>query len=236
MKLKFIELAKGETRKVTLTGLDHIIGHEGDIKPEISNGHISRKHVRVNQVNDNCWLISDGIGLPSRNGLYFQDVSSPELKKVDTSVKLDKIGQRVYLLKIDGAEAFIEIFPDVELVIDKPQRQTSGLEIELQKLATQTEKAVDKIQVATVNIAANRNEITELKKTNSILADKVNLALDTIEEVGNNPKKYMMGAATLAGICLLGIMVLGAYNRINDVMDRLLYQQNKIEKKIEQVK
>ena len=205
--LRFVEVNGDEQNIEILENVPfQIVGHKGEIKPLISNGHISRFHASVCHNFDygiNLWTVTDGnlrTGELSRNGLMNKDG-----EKIIGSITLENVGDKVYLLYMYDTIAYLEVFvTDVEKV-----RTTSGLSDEenlghkLNKInvnnaiiknqlvdtlssinKSQVTKAeiITKLDTTSENVETNKANIESLGRSNAALNDKVNLRSTLLEQ------------------------------------------------------
>lgn len=182
--LRFVERSKGRENKTPIEKFPCVIGHHGDIKPEILNGHISGKHCTVRyDLKSRSYFVEDGTeGKPSSNGIYFHG------EKVDLAT-LKISGDRVYLLRlISGEEGYLELFkPGTEPVCPR-----STLDVDPRLIRTE-ETATEAHLIAT----KNKEHIEQLE-------GKLKQLLIIYEVLTSNPKRTLTGILLTFLILVLG--------------------------------
>jgi hypothetical protein len=189
--LRFVERSKGRDHKTPIEKFPCVIGHQGNIKPEILNGHISGKHCTVRyDLKSRSYIVEDGAeGKPSSNGIYFHG------EKVDIAT-LKVSGDRLYLLRlISGEEGYLELFkPGNEGVCPR-----STLDIDPRLIRTE-ETATEAHQIAT----KNAEHIEQLE-------GKLKQILIVYEVLTSNPKRTVTGIFLTFLILVLGTPFLVAW-------------------------
>lgn len=205
--LRFVEVNGDKQNIEILENLPiQMVGHQGQVKPKISNGHISRYHATVChkfQYGINIWEVLDGnerTGELSRNGLFDKDGD-----KVPGPVTLENVGDRVYLLYMYDTIAYLEVF----VTSEEKVRYTSGLESEnaldhkiakldvnnviiknqlvstqelLDKSEVTKSEMIGKLDVTSQDVAVNRANIENLGKSNAALNEKINTMSILLEQ------------------------------------------------------
>ena len=227
LKLQFVEVTKSHSEKVILEDLPlQTVGHDGDICPRITNGHLSRIHCTVVYYSAlHCWRVTDGNlnnKAPSRNGLWTKDGN-----KIDTHVMMSNLGDRVYLLNIPGNLAYIDVIDDA--IPSLQPRSTAGLEIQIAELTTKAEKVADKISDVKEAVNCNKQGIEQVKQTGDVLEAKVNLimatldsSLDRIEDIGSRPKLYLTGTMIATVMIFAAVSLFTFYTHIDDFVELYL--------------
>lgn len=108
--VRFVEKKGSETRSTPIEKFPCVIGHQGNITPQILNGAISSKHCTISySIEKMAYLVDDGAGgKASTNGIYFGDEG--DSSRCDQAT-LTRLGQRVYLLRvIGGDEGYVELY------------------------------------------------------------------------------------------------------------------------------
>lgn len=205
--LRFVEV-NGDQQNIEILENTPIqmVGHQGQVKPKISNGHISRFHATVChkfEYGINIWEVSDGnerTGELSRNGLFDKDGD-----KIAGPITLENVGDRIYLLYMFDTIAYLEVFVTA---IDKV-RYTSGLESadaldhKIAKLDVNNsilknqlvnnqeaihnsevtkEAIIGKLDVTSQNVEVNKANIESLGKSNAVLTEKLNTMSILLEQ------------------------------------------------------
>lgn len=246
LNLRFIELAKnnfGEylREEVLLDFGQHkylTIGHQGDIKPKISNGHISRIHATVyHDGESNSWLVLDGNherNRSSKNGIYNKDGD-----RIESSIKLFSEGERVFFINSDNCVAYLEVFESENEICDTKGRDTAGLEIQLAHIQTKTELNSKKLTSVANRVETNLEAIrevhdktTDLDQKVSLIASTVDQALDHVSELGSKPRQYITGALVAFFMVLLAMTSYILYHKMEKITDQLLRTQDRIEQEL----
>ena len=224
LKLQFVEVCKSHSEKIILEDLPlQTIGHDSDIKPKITNGHLSRKHCTIVYYSAlHCWRVTDGSvdnQSPSRNGLWNKEGS-----KIEGHVMLSNLGDRVYLLKIPNNEAYLEVVDDS--LPELKSRSTSGLEIQIAELTTTAEKVADTVSDVKQAVVSNRAGIDQVKVQSeainakvSVLTSTLESVLDQIETVGKEPKVYFLGATVSFLMLMMALFGFAVYTNIGKIVD-----------------
>lgn len=224
--LRFVEINGTRKSSEILENLpSQIIGHKGEIKPQITNGHISRHHATVcYNENDESWLVIDGntiTGVESKNGLR-DSQGHPIVGKTT----LKDVGDRVYLLYMYDTNAYLEVFNTAREKLDG----TSGLEDddiepEISKLSVNTHLLKDEVCTALKLAQTNKETLTTVSEKNVELSGKVatlmavlDQGLNQVEEIGNKPKQFILGF----GIFSLGVVSLivlyGVFRNVDPIV------------------
>lgn len=252
--LRFVEINHDKQNIEILENLpSQIVGHKGEIKPKISNGHISRRHATVefSEVDGNpTWVITDGdnvSGEASRNGL--RDKTG---EVILSKITLKDVGDRVYLLYMYNTLAYIEVFTtEIEKVratkgvdeIDLIAAKVTKLEVNNALVKSQlssTQQALDnsnhcelelksKLAETSKAVKTNREQIDSIGRSNSELSNKVDgmllileKGLNQVEDVGTNPKPFIIGFAIMLSATLISVFTFGVYINIRPIMESLL--------------
>lgn len=217
--LRFIEI-NGNDRRVQALDKDlHIIGHSGDIKPQLCNGRISRRHATiVHNRNNSSWTITDGVGdRKSSNGIWR---GSSLGERIEGSIDIAEVGDRVYLLPGDVLCAYVEV-----IRADEPSRETDSLDMagQLHALRSTVEHVIDRSESAAQLAQTNQGRLDEID-------GKIDSALDAIERVGSNPWKFFIGGVVIGGLVLSGIFIFGIYKNLDRMFDTYLHDREAIQK------
>lgn len=181
--LRFVEINGHKQNIEILENLpSQIVGHKGEIKPQITNGHISRHHATVcYDAHNESWLVIDGdaiSGATSKNGL--KSINGEVIKG---KITLREVGDRVYLLYLYDTNAYLEVFATNQEKMDS----TSGIKNEdvkpeIDKLVVNT--SLIKGEVIRVSEVANSNasHIAKVDKIQTQLSNQVKETLVTVTD------------------------------------------------------
>ena len=225
LNLRFVEFAGDNTTQQDIpNNKTNMIGHEGNIKPQISNGRISRKHCTVNYDHaTDSWLVIDGntiTGQNSRNGLF--TISG---ERILGKVTLTEPCQRVFLLAMGNNQAYLETYVADEKTGCDITRTTIDLESEVLAAKDVAEKAARNVRIVSDLVENNANNIESLQRHQSALEEKVSFmmnaidtGLDKVEEIGTKPKPYIIGTALILFMCVGGIVTYSLHKNIDDII------------------
>lgn len=208
--LRFVEINGHKQNIEILENLpSQIVGHKGEIKPQITNGYISRHHATVcYNHTDESWLVIDGStlsGEASKNGL--KDSSG---NQIISKVTLREVGDRVYLLYLYDTNAYLEVFStnqeksqstaglvseDINPHVDKLTVNTSIIKSEVMRIAevASSNKAhideVDKVQSqltsqvkeTLVTVTDNVDHLNKIDKTQDVLSNRIDSMMDILD-------------------------------------------------------
>jgi hypothetical protein len=230
MNLKFVELTDVDRREVVLEKKQsQIIGRDGDIKPQITDGHLSRQHARVVFTGNDTWDIHDGVSTESHNGLFFFPTGSEESIEVIQMVKMSNIGERIDLLNLPKNHVYLEVVREGDRIINNVKEKakdqskiTAGIGLQIEALATSSEKVVTKIDQVDSNLEAikvNHNATIKALAVNreeiSNISRELKTALETAATVGKDPLPYLIGAGTIAVILAIGLVFFTLYKTVS---------------------
>jgi hypothetical protein len=178
--LRFVEKVGSKVVDTPIDKFPCVIGHQGDIAPQICNGMISKRHCTVvYNIDSSCYDVIDGAdGIPSTNHIYFGD--GGESEQVDRAT-LKNPNERLYLIRLTtGTEAYLELYNPGCLVGD---RSTQGLD---PALVQTTRTAEEAHSIA----SSNKSHIDQLE-------GKLGIVLQVLDLLGTNPKKYIVALLVL---------------------------------------
>lgn len=206
LQLQFVEIKDDDRHIETLTADLMTIGHVGDVKPKLCNGRISRRHAVVVK-QDNGWFVTDGVnGQPSTNGLRLANGERVACKL------LSEAGQRVYLLKADKLECYIEVIEVDKTSSALAGRSTLNFEAELSQLNGTIEQTINHVQSVEKVAHNNQRHIQDVES-------RLDTALDAIERVGKRPWVFLAGTVVLGVSVLSGIVLFGIYSNMDKFVD-----------------
>lgn len=228
--LRFVEINGDKQNVEILENLpSQIVGHQGEIKPKITNGHISRHHATVCHSNEggiDKWLVIDGdvIKGTSKNGLR-----NKEGEKIVGKTTLENVGDRVYLLYIYNTNAYLEVFATgLEKANSTQGLETDSTEVELNRLRVNTTLMKNDLTTAISMATNNKKHLEKVDKDHGELTGKINSiftivdkSLDRVEEVGDRPKPYIIGFTIVLIASLLGIAVHEIYLNKRAILKQL---------------
>lgn len=219
--LRFVEINGDKQNVEILENLpSQIVGHQGEIKPQITNGHISRHHCTVCYSVENGqekWLVIDGDmikGASSTNGL--KDKFG---EKILGKATLENVGDRVYLLYLYNTNAYLEVFAtEVEKVNSTQGLDPDLIQPELNRLRVNTALMKDDLSTAISLANNNKTHLDKVDKAHTEITGKIDSlfniverGLNQVEEVGNKPKPFIIGFSIFLVVSLLSIGVYEIY-------------------------
>jgi hypothetical protein len=217
MLLQFVEIKDADRQVQLLEGDQHVVGHSGDIVPKLCNGRISKRHATVSRMAEEAiqvyglqWFVVDGFeGKESTNGLW--TVTDGKISEG----MLTKPGDRIYLLRdVDACrEAYLEVVAEPSTSRPCNDRSTVGFE---QKLIALKE-----------TVAGNRESIGAVQTQLGATEQKVEFLIDTIERLGRNWKRFVIGGLTASFLAGAGITAIAFYTHLDQVFDRIFPAQSK---------
>lgn len=227
-RLRFVEITADKQNVEILENLpSQIIGHKGKVKPQITNGHISKHHATVCFLTDgidDSWLVIDGdviAGVQSTNGLR-----DSEGEKVTGKVTLRDPGDRVYLLYMYNTNAYLEVFnTEIEKVNATNGLDEEDIKPQLSKISVNT--SILKNEVVSVNsqVQDNKVQIGSLNSKLDGIISSLAVGLDHVEEVGSKPKVFITGFTIIFTAVILSIMSFGIYRNINHIIRQVFHIQ-----------
>lgn len=215
--LRFVEINGKRQNVEILENLpSQIVGHKGEIKPQITNGHISRHHATVcYNHDDESWLVTDGdsvSGVKSKNGLKTWTGET-----INGEITLKDVGDRVYLLYLYDTNAYLEVF-----ATNQEQREsTSGLE------DNGVKPEIDKL---VVNTSLIKGQVVKVSETVSSAANNLAKVSDVQTKLSQQVKDTnIMAVANLEHLEQVDIKQDELVKRIDSVMDILDRGLNQVE-------
>jgi high-affinity K+ transport system ATPase subunit B len=125
---------------------------------------------------------------------------------------LSEAGQRVYLLKADKLECYIEVIEVDKTSSALAGRSTLNFEAELSQLNGTIEQTINHVQSVEKVAHTNQQHIQNIES-------RLDTALDAIERVGKRPLIYLGGTVVLGMTVLSGIILFGLYSNMDKLVD-----------------
>ena len=210
--IRFVEKVGEETEIQEITKFPTVIGHNGNIRPLICNGKISKNHCTVTYDIDNgVYQVEDGAnGKPSTNHLYLSDRIGGDCAVTSKAI-LSKPGQAVYLIRLlNGTEAYIEIYDPNDIRSIDP-RATSSLDPMLVK--------TNAMMIETRQIVEhNAVRLTELDS-------KLQALLKVFDYLGENPRKAISAIAIITLMIVIGLPTIVIWANRQAIVDLMLKEE-----------
>ncbi len=229
-RLRFVEITADKQNIEVLENLpSQIVGHSGKVKPQITNGHISKYHATVcyqkseNGI-DETWQVTDGdasTGIESKNGLR-----NSEGERIYYKTTLRDVGDRVNLLYIYNNNAYLEVFnTDIEKVNATSGLSEDDIKPQLSKMTVNTNlikkdvsKVTEQVKTNLKHLGAIDTKQTEMSIKIEGLISSLAVGLEHVEDVGSKPKPYLIGFSILITASILAIFTFGVYRNINPII------------------
>jgi prefoldin subunit 5 len=209
MLLQFVEILNADRHTELLEGDRHIVGHKGDIVPQLCNGRISQRHATIARIGRQ-WLVVDGYeGKPSTNGLWAVTEG-----RIDKGM-LANVGDRIYLLRdVDAAtECYLEVVAEASKALASADRSTLSMENRVNALDSLAHE--------------NRSKIVETAEKVGELEQKIQLAGETLIAASKHWRQLILGSIVLSFVAGAGLTAIGFYRNLDQVFDRIFPEQSK---------
>ena len=203
--LRLVEKVGDRVVETPIDKFPCVIGHQGNIAPQICNGMISKRHCTIAyKIELGCYEITDGAdGVASTNHIYFGN--GGESEQVDRAT-LKTPSDRVYLIRLTtGTEAYLELYNPGCVIND---RSTQGLD---PALVQTTRTAEEAHSIA----SSNKNHIDQLE-------GKLGIILKVLDVLGTNPKKYIAAILVLFVASSIGLPFAVFWIKKDAIVDTLL--------------